>query len=88
MRILAFILLLISILYLPFWLSVILLVIFSIYFKYLYEASILFLLSDLLFGVKEIVFFNFPFVSLVASIIIITIIEIIKKKVRFYDIEK
>jgi len=57
-RILAFVLLLFSILFMPFYVSVILALIGMVYFSKFFEAPILFLLSDLLFGVREAKFYN------------------------------
>lgn len=82
-RILTSLLLLFSILFMPFWISVILALASMIYFSVFWEATVLFLLSDLLFGVKEAKFSGAVFISFVFSIIILLIIEIIKKKTRF-----
>ncbi|MFA6257461.1 MAG: hypothetical protein WC671_00415 [Candidatus Paceibacterota bacterium] len=83
-RILASVLLLFSILFMPLWVSAILALGGMVYFNIFWEAVPLFLLSDLLYGVKEIKFNNIIFISFIASIIILIIIEIIKKKLKFY----
>jgi hypothetical protein len=83
-RILASFLLLLSILFMPFWVSVILALALMIYFNVFWEAVILFLLSDLLFGVREAKFNNMVFVSFILSTFVLIIIEIVKKKLKFY----
>lgn len=84
LRILASFLLLFLILFMPFWMSVILALAGMIYFNVFWEASILFLLSDLLFGIREAKFHNMIFISFIATTIILVIIEVIKKKLKFY----
>ncbi len=81
-RILASFLLLLSILFMPFWVSVILALGSMIYFNIFWEAIVLFLLSDLLFGVREAKFHNMIFISLIVTTIILIIIEVVKKKTR------
>jgi len=74
--------LLISLLYMPFWVSVILALVMILYFSFFGESTILFLISDLLFGVKEAMFLNEVFISFVVSIVVLTIVEIVKNKLR------
>jgi hypothetical protein len=85
LRILATVLLLFSVLFMPFWMSVILALAGMIYFNVFWEACVLFLLSDALFGAKVAKFSGMVFVSFFASIIVLIIIEIIKKYVKFYS---
>jgi len=68
----------------PFWISVILALAGMIYFPLFWEAIILFLLSDLLYGVAEAKFFGMVFVSFIFSAIVLMIIETMKKKLKFY----
>lgn len=84
LRILFSVVLLFSVLFLPFYLSVILALVGMAYFKLFIEANLLFLLSDLLYGVKEIRFLNITFMSFLLSIVILFMIEFIKDKLRFY----
>jgi len=84
LRILASILLLLSILFMPFWVSIILAFLGIIYFSFFTEATVLFLLSDLLFGVKEVKFFGIVFISFVISVLLLGVIEFSKKKLKFY----
>ncbi len=83
LRILASILLLTSILFFPYWISIILGLFFMSYFSFFVEAIFLFLLSDLLFGLVEPKLFKMTGVAFIFSIIFFVIIEIIKKKLRF-----
>jgi hypothetical protein len=82
-RISAFILLLISILFWPFWVSVILALVGIVYFDKFYEAPLLFMLSDILNGTPEAKFSGMVFVSFFASIIILLIAEALKKNSNF-----
>ena len=84
LRILASLLLLISVLFWPFWISIILALAGMIYFNVFLEAVVLFLLSDVLFGIKETSWGGMMFVSFVVSAIVLVIIEVTKKKLKFY----
>ena len=83
LRIFAFFILLFSILFMPFWLSVILGLAGMGYFSFFIEAVFLFLLSDLLYGTLEPRLFNIVFVSFITALICFTILELFKKKLRF-----
>ena len=85
LRILTSMLLLLSILFMPFWLSLILALAGMIYFAIFWEAVVLFFLSDLLYGIKEAKFSGAIFVSFILSIIILIAIEAVKKKLKFYS---
>lgn len=54
------------------------------YFSFYIEAIFLFFLLDLLYGVKEIRFNNNVFLSFSIIIVIFIIIELAKKKLKFY----
>ncbi|MFA5791598.1 MAG: hypothetical protein WC884_01005 [Candidatus Paceibacterota bacterium] len=56
-----------------------------IFNKIFWEALPLFLLSDLLYGVKEIKFHDMIFISFFVSIIVLILIELLKKKLKFYQ---
>lgn len=84
LRILAFFLLLFSILFMPFWVSLVLALAGIIYFPKFFEAAFLFLLSDLLYGTKEQTGFPIIFSSFIMAIILLTIKEAIKNKVKFH----
>jgi len=82
LRILASIVLLLSVLFLPFWVSVILALASMAYFSFFLEAVFLFLLSDLLYGVKEPKLFNMIFVSFSIALVCFIILELLKKRLR------
>jgi len=84
LRILAFIALLFSILFMPFWLSIILAFGTMIYFSFFWEAVVLFFLSDLLYGAREDRFFHTVFISLIISVLILIVLEFLKRKSKFY----
>jgi hypothetical protein len=76
--------LLISILFMPLWVSIILALAGMVYFKIFWEVAILFLVSDLLYGVKEAKFSGLIFISFIVSIFVLLVVEILKKKLKFY----
>ncbi len=69
----------------PFWVSILLAFLEIIYFSFFIEAVILFVLSDLLYGVPQLKFFNIVFVSSIIIFICLIILELLKKKLRFYS---
>ncbi len=81
-RILSGVLLLISVLFWPFWVSVILGLAAIAYFPFFLEAVFLFLLSDLLFWAPEEKFLGMVGVSFVGALAAFIILEIFKKKLR------
>jgi hypothetical protein len=66
----------------PFWVSLILAFAGMVYFPLFFEAIVLLFISDLLYGVKEVRFFNMIFISLVVSVMLFILLEILKKKFR------
>ncbi|PIZ87545.1 hypothetical protein COX93_00690 [Candidatus Nomurabacteria bacterium CG_4_10_14_0_2_um_filter_30_12] len=85
LRIFSLLFLLISVLFWPFWVSIILGLIGIIYFSKYWESIILFLLSDLLYGIREERFFNIYFISFIVSLLTLIIIEFLKKKLRIQN---
>ncbi|OGJ01438.1 hypothetical protein A3G98_00800 [Candidatus Nomurabacteria bacterium RIFCSPLOWO2_12_FULL_37_8] len=83
-RILAFLVLLLSILFMPFWVSVILAFMGMVYFPLFLEAVFLFLLSDLLYGAREAKLGGMIFVSYIITVVVFILIEFLKKKLKFY----
>lgn len=83
LRMFASIILLFSVLFMPFWVSVILALVGMIYFSYFVEAVFMFLLSDLLFGVPEVKFLNAVFISFFLKIFCLIVVELLKKTFRF-----
>jgi hypothetical protein len=84
LRILAFFVLLFSILFLPFWVSVILGILGMIYFRFYLEAVILFFISDFLFGTLGTKYAFLIFTSGILSFLVLILIEFLKKKFKFY----
>lgn len=68
----------------PLWVSVVLALVGMLYIPVFLEAVFLFLLSDALYGVKEDKLFGITFVSFIISALVLLIIEILKKKLKFY----
>ena len=83
-RVVSFFALLFSVLFMPLWVSVVLALAGMVYFNVFWEATVLFLLADLLFGIKEAKFSGVIFISFIVSVLVLIIIEIIKKKLKFY----
>ncbi|KKR79441.1 MAG: hypothetical protein UU24_C0008G0004 [Candidatus Nomurabacteria bacterium GW2011_GWA2_40_9] len=81
-RIIFSVVMLLSVLFLPFWISVILGVLGIIYFSYFFEVVALFLLSDLLYGVGEMRYFQITFISSIISFLILIVIKFLKKKLK------
>lgn len=84
LRILAFLILLFSILFLPFWISIILGILGIIYFHNYWEAVILFFISDFLYGTLESKFAFLTFTSGVFAFLFLILIEYLKKRFKFY----
>ena len=87
-RILASLVLLFSVLFMPYWVSIILGIIGIMYFPLYFEAVIIFLISDLLFGTKEVKLYNITFVATFVSAIFLFISFFIKKRLKFYPESK
>jgi len=81
-RISASIILLFSILFLPFYVSIIIAIAGMIYFPFFFEAVILLFILDLLHGVRESSLLYINSISLFVSVFFILIIELLKKKMR------
>jgi hypothetical protein len=84
LRILVFIMLLFSVLYLPFWISAILALTGILLFDFFWEGTIAMLISDLLYGVRESKLSSFVFVSFLITVVAVVLAEFFKKKMRFY----
>ena len=81
-RILFSILLLLSVLFMPFWLTAILALFGMAYWNVYAEGVALLLLSDLIFGAEVERFQYFTFVSTSLSLACLIFIEFLKKKMR------
>ena len=84
-RILTSCLILISVLFFPFWISILLAILAIVYFNFYWEAIVLFFISDLMFGIKEVRFINVSLVSTIIVMIILVLTDLIKKKLKFYN---
>lgn len=85
-KVLASILLLLSVLFAPFWVTVLLALAGMAYFSFFLEAVFLLLLSDLLFAVKvepsQDGGLTFTLVSFTGAVVCFIILELFKKKLR------
>ncbi|HPS21614.1 MAG TPA: hypothetical protein PLO44_02300 [Candidatus Paceibacterota bacterium] len=84
LRILAFIILLFSILFLPFWISIILGIFATIYFRNYWEVVVLFFISDFLYGVQNTKYAFLTFTSGIFALLFLILVEFLKKKFKFY----
>jgi hypothetical protein len=84
-RILAFFVLLWSVLFMPWWLFLILALSGMVYFPFFLEAVFLSLLSDLLYGTPEIKLFHSVYVSFILILVCFVFLEILKKKLRLHN---
>ena len=87
-RIIADLFLLISILILPFWVSIISVIIFALYFNRYYELLIAALFIDILYGVEQSRFLYSVSVTFTTGILLLVIIEFLKTKLKFYQKEQ
>lgn len=85
LRILASVILLFSMLFMPLWVTAILALAGIIYFSVFWEAIVLFFLSDLLYGTNEAKFNDVFFITFFISLIVLILMEFLKKKLRFYS---
>jgi hypothetical protein len=85
LRILAFILLLLSVLFMPIYISALLCLLFMIYFSKFWEGTTAFLFSDLLHQVKDNKTFPILFLSFIISLLLLLTLEFLKKKFNFYQ---
>lgn len=77
--------LLVSILFLPYWVSLVLVVLGIIIFSIYFEGVTLLFLSDLLFGIPEHKLFNLYFFSFFLTLLLLIGAEFLKKKLKFYN---
>ncbi len=84
LRIITALILLFSVLFLPFYVSVVVALAGIVYFSYFIEAVVLFFLMDLLYGVREVKFSQEVYVLLITSLVFVFVAEIVKKKLKFY----
>ena len=83
-RLLVSLVLLFSVLFLPWWVYTPLTILSMLVFPLFWEAVLFFLLSDLLYGAPKSGFGNVVYISFFLALVFITLIEIFKRKLRFY----
>jgi hypothetical protein len=83
-RILFNILIFFSIYMLPWWLILAFLTFCIFYFNSFYEALLYAFLIDLTYGVKAVGILNFEYIFFVYILIIFILIEVLKKRLKFY----
>jgi hypothetical protein len=83
-RIISILILLFSVTFLPFWVSVLLGLSAMFYFPIFFEIVILALVSDLLFGVPSQVLWFSSFTTVVSTSIVLVLVEIFKKNLKYY----
>jgi hypothetical protein len=69
----------------PIWLSGILAIGAMLYFDLFWEAVLLFLLSDLLYGVSEGRLFGTTYASFILSVVALLTTQFIKRNTVFYE---
>lgn len=77
--------LLISVIFFPFFVSLILAIAGMFFINYFWEAVFLFFLFDLIYGIGGSSFLGIYFGSFFLSIFLILVIEFIKKRLKFYS---
>ncbi|MDQ3075651.1 MAG: hypothetical protein M3Q34_00795 [bacterium] len=82
LRIAYSILFLLSILFAPILVSIILALLGMIYFDLYLEAPFFLLLSDLLYGVTEVRYYGVPFVSFLGTALVFVVIQLSKKQLK------
>ena len=71
---------LLSVLFLPFWVSFLLAIVGMVFFPYYLEAVLILFISDLLYGAPETRFLNATFVALIFGAFLLILIEFLKKR--------
>ena len=87
-RVITSFILLISILFWPFWVSVLIALGAMLYFRIYWEATIAFLIVDLLYGTGAPTLYLPVLASFFTAVVLLLVIEISKKELRFYPVEK
>ncbi len=84
-RIITSVVLFLSILFMPFWLSAIIALGAILYFHIYAEVVVLLFISDMLYGVGENKLFGTYLASTITGAAVLLGIEILKKKLKFYS---
>jgi len=86
LRLLSGLILLLAVLWLPFWFSLLLILISMVYFSFFIEGVIFITLNEVLYGVSEAKFHNEIFVWTGTFLVILFVIEYLKKKLEFHSL--
>lgn len=69
----------------PFWLTALLVLFGIIYFKLFWEGVIILLISDFFFGVSEARYNNLTYIAFITSLVVLVIAEVVKRKMIIKD---
>ncbi len=83
-RLIADILAFLSLFFLPWWCTGILLVGIIVFFRWPFEVVAFAFVADLLYGIPETRFHGFMFVGTLATLAILIIVEFLKTRMRSY----
>ena len=83
-RVIATVVLFLSIFFMPFWVSFIIALCAMMYFRYFFEALILFFIGDLMYGTNEPKFFGITFVLTLTACILFACVEFMKTRLKYY----
>lgn len=84
LRVLSFFVIISSVFFAPWWLSFVLYVVALFLFENFYEGILALSLIDLLYGIPEIKFYNFPLVSTLFAVIFFCFVSWLKRYLSFY----
>lgn len=76
---------LISVIFFPFYISLIVAVVGMFLFANYWEAILGFFISDLIYGLGKNNFLNTYFASFLLAIFLLLLVELLKKKLKFYQ---
>lgn len=79
------IILFLSVFFMPFWFSAIGALVGMALFRTYWEAVIIMLISDAVFGANMVKFMNFTFVASSTTLFVLVVLHFLKKKIRFYS---
>ncbi len=83
-RVMYSVVLLFSVLFLPYWFSLLLALVGVFYFDLYFEALALLFIADTLYGAKELRYFGFTFVTFLLGGVFLALSEFMKNKLKFY----
>lgn len=83
-RVIFSLLLIFSVLFMPYWVAAALAFLGIIYFSMYWEAVLIMLFSDLLFGTPIYKLGGMTFVSFLGAFFVLIVTEVIKRRLKFY----